>query len=71
MFYNEIKYNIVTRIFVAREQLGKYVPTNVHPTIEGRSLLGNTPVNICHCNECATIGSPLLDAWVNTPDNNK
>jgi hypothetical protein len=66
------KNNIIMCISVAREQLGKHVPNNAHPTIERRILLGNRPVNIYHSNECATIELPLLrDAWVDTPDNNE
>jgi hypothetical protein len=56
---------------VSRRYIGKHVPTNAHPTIEGRPLLGNRPVNTYHRNECATIGRPLVDnAWVDTPHNN-
>jgi hypothetical protein len=56
----------VTDWAVSRKRIGKHVPTNAHPTIEGYSLLSNRPVNI-H----STIGCPLLgSAWVNKPDNN-
>jgi hypothetical protein len=46
---------IVTDLAVARRRRGKHVPTNSHPTIEGRPLLGNRPVNTYHSNDCATI----------------
>jgi hypothetical protein len=39
---------------VSRRRIGKYVPTNAHPTTEGRQLLGNRLVNTYHSNECAT-----------------
>jgi hypothetical protein len=49
----------------------KHVPTNAHPRIEGRPVLGNRPVNTYHSNEYRTVGRPLLgNAWVDTPDNN-
>jgi hypothetical protein len=36
-----------------------------------KPLLGNSPVNTYHSNECAKIRRPLLgNAWVDTPDNN-
>jgi hypothetical protein len=47
--------NIVTDCAVARRRIGKRVPTNLHPTIEGRPLLGNIPVNTHRSNDCATI----------------
>jgi hypothetical protein len=34
--------HIATDWAVARRRIGKHVPTNPHPTIEGRLLLGNT-----------------------------
>jgi hypothetical protein len=45
---------IVTDWAVARRRIGKHVPNNPHPTIEGRPLLGNRPVNIHHNNDYAT-----------------
>jgi hypothetical protein len=55
----ETKKNyIVTDWSVSRRRLGKHVPTNTHPTIEGRPLIGNdwvsTPDNIWY---------PLLSSW--------
>jgi hypothetical protein len=47
--------NIVTDWAVARRRRSKHVPTKQYPTIEGRLLLGNRPVNIYHRNNCATI----------------
>jgi hypothetical protein len=35
--------------------LGKHVPTNAQPTIEGHPLLGNGPVKATRGNEYATI----------------
>jgi hypothetical protein len=36
---------IVTDWAVSRRGIGKHVPTNAHPAIEGRPLLGNRLVN--------------------------
>jgi hypothetical protein len=36
--------------------LGKHIPTNAQPTIEGHSLLGKGPVNTSRGNEHTTIG---------------
>jgi hypothetical protein len=38
----------------ARRRIGQHVPINPHQRIEGRPLLGNTPVNTHH-NDCATL----------------
>jgi hypothetical protein len=46
---------LVTDWAVTRRRIGKYVPTNPHPKIEGRPLLGNRPVNTHHSKDCATI----------------
>jgi hypothetical protein len=37
---------IVTDWAVVRRRIDKHVPTNSHPTIKGRPLLGNRPVNL-------------------------
>jgi hypothetical protein len=55
---------MVTDWAVSMKQIGKHVPTNVHPTI-GHPLLGNRPVNTSRSNEYAITGYPLLGtAWV-------
>jgi hypothetical protein len=45
----------VTDWAVAKRRIGKHVPTNPHPTIEGRPLLCNRPVSTHHSKDCATI----------------
>jgi hypothetical protein len=40
--------------------LGKHVPTNAQPTIEGHPLLGNGPLNSSRGNEYATIGEAVF-----------
>jgi hypothetical protein len=47
--------NIVTDWAVARRKIDKHIPANSHPTIEGRPLLANRPVNTYYSNDCATI----------------
>jgi hypothetical protein len=47
--------NNVTDWAVARRRIGEHFPTNPHPTIEGRPLLGNRPVNTHHSNDSAII----------------
>jgi hypothetical protein len=42
----------VTDRAVSKRRIGKHVPTNAHPTIEGRLLLGNRLVNTYYSNEC-------------------
>jgi hypothetical protein len=37
--------SIVTDWAVSRKRIGKHVPNNAHPTIEGRPLLGSDPVS--------------------------
>jgi hypothetical protein len=39
------KEHIMTDWAVGKKRIGKHVPTNPHPTIEGSLLLGNRPVN--------------------------
>jgi hypothetical protein len=56
---------IVTDWAVARRRIGKHVPTNPHPTIEGRPLLGNISVNTYHSNDCAT--TEILFSMVSAP----
>jgi hypothetical protein len=45
----------VTDWVVARRRRGKHVPSNPHPIIEGRPLLGKRPVNTHHSNDWVTI----------------
>jgi hypothetical protein len=52
--------HIVTYWAVSRKQIGKHIPTNVHPTIEGQPLLGNRLVNTSHNNRVSLHGCTRL-----------
>jgi hypothetical protein len=45
---------------VSRKLIGKHVPINAQPTIEGHPLLNNRLVNSSGSNKYATIVCPLL-----------
>jgi hypothetical protein len=53
--YDIYTISYLTDWAIARKRIDKHVPTNPHPTIEGRPLLDNRPVNIHNSNDCATI----------------
>jgi hypothetical protein len=55
LYKNVVPDKTVTDWAVAKRRIGKHVPTNPHPTTEGRPLLGNRPINTHHSNDCATI----------------
>jgi hypothetical protein len=43
---NDVSYNILTGILIARQRVGKHIPaTDEHATMKGHPLLGIGPVN--------------------------